>query len=268
MTEKEELDERIAARIRQGVTTGRFLPGIAPLDPRKLAERLQVSRHTVDLPLGLLDNEGLIKYNGSQVTLPQSAEEKTQLPSIALPKQIKQAFSVPRVYLDVFSLTGETFFATILPYLRVLQNQDLPLSISIRLLIADLTQPLTYPSNDEDRLRLQKMVRTQLALLWHELKKIREHGRQVKVQVRFVGYTPEIKMYGFNSTDVLRGMYREVQVTKTLNDGSTVPARDTYGWHTPLVHYSRTKGINSAYWVGAETQAFEDRWADAKKMEW
>ncbi len=257
-----DLAGKFSNRFQDGIGSGRLmLRRSDSIDPRELAKDLQVSRHTIDVGLYSVRDKGVVDYNDSQVRLLRKPRKRPQLPADALSQIFPLVFTASEVRIDVFSLSGETFLANFLPWIRAMQGNFQHLqSIRIRFLISDLTNPdLKYPEDPKTRIKVYNLVRTQLASLSQELDRLQK-GCKSELEVRTIPTATSEKGILFNETHLLMGAYtkKNILINGTLKS-------DVFGHGCPLVHLSKLEDWDP---VDREMRSFIDRYSSATVMDW
>ncbi|MFJ8633790.1 winged helix-turn-helix domain-containing protein [Streptomyces sp. NPDC093568] len=247
--------ERVLDALLLRMSDGTYSLGSLLPPQRELAHDLEVSRDTVQRVLRELSERGLVESrqgSGSRVigTPPPRAGQqpvvRAERPGrTTLGPHIERAFGRPEVALDVFTLTSESLAGHIwLQVERIRSGTIAPRRIALRMLLPSEDMPLPYPRAIGDpqdprpleRLRDITRRNTQsLRLSLEELKAERLVG-EVDVEVRRAPITPTFKLYLFNRTEAVHGMYNVVERPIVLDDG-TIPAIDVVGLGAVLEHF-------------------------------
>ncbi|MFE6173034.1 GntR family transcriptional regulator [Streptomyces sp. NPDC056464] len=247
--------ERVLDALVLRMSDGTYPLGSLLPPQRELAQELAVSRDTVQRVLKELSERGLVESrqgSGSRVIgspVPQEAQQPADRVErrglTTLGPHIARAFERSEVSLDVFTFTSESLAGHIwLQVERIRTRQIAPRRIALRMLLPSEDMPLPYPraiAEPEDprpleRLRDITRRNTQsLLLTLGELKAEKLVG-EVDVEVRWAPVTPTFKLYLFNGTEALHGMYKVVERPIVLGEG-TIPAIDVVGLGAVLEHF-------------------------------
>lgn len=234
------------------MSEGTYSPG-SPLPPqRELAAELNVSRDTVQRVLRELVDRGLVESrqgSGSRVIgsppPPSAGGRVRHTGRTTLRPHIDRAFEQSAVRLDVFTFTSESLAAHIwFQAERIRTRVIAPERIALRMLLPSQDLPLPYPralaEPDDPRpmQRLHAITRRNTEALRITLEELRAEGlvADVDVQVRTVPITPAFKLYLFNGTEALHGMYEVVERPIVLED-ETISAVDVVGLGAVLEHF-------------------------------
>lgn len=254
-----------------------FLPS-----QRDLAEELGVSRDTVQRALRELANEGWIESrqgSGSRVIKTQriqsSAAKATRLRrDVTLAPFISEAFELPDVTLDVYTLTSESLDAHIrLQAERIRGGFISPQRITLRMLLPEPELELPYPRVKEDgsprlrerlRERLRSITESHTASLQGALKDLQTEGLvpSVDLRIRHTPLTPAFKLYLFNTVEALHGMYEVVERPIELEAGEVITALDVLGLGATLTHHVKDREPTSpgSVFVDSMQQWFDSVW--------
>jgi DNA-binding transcriptional regulator YhcF (GntR family) len=259
--------QQIAIRLRAAILAGRFGPGERLPSQNDLAERYGVARETVKRALELLRRERLIvtrQGTGSFV------RAQTQRP-VELRPHIEAAFERPHVSIDFAGFSGETLRdAMTEPLDNVRAGRLAPESITIRLLVSDMTRPMALPARAETqsddpmvRERAERITRRAIEGILDQARELSDLGLvpQVNVQARAHGIPPVFKMYLLNNDEVFFGFYPIVERTVSIK-GQPVAIYDLLGKDVPLFHYATdAEDERDTQYVDAARQWFESVWS-------
>ncbi|MEV4266644.1 GntR family transcriptional regulator [Kribbella sp. NPDC049584] len=260
--------KQVANTLRAAILTQRFNAGEKLPSQNDLATQFGVARMTIQQALRLLRDEGLIVSRaGSGVYVRDRADQ-----AVGLRPSIERAFEHARVTIDFAGLTGETLLGALEePVDRIRRGRLTPESISIRLLIPDMSQPLAVPSRAGRKPGDDPAVRGRVEQIAHRsagqiIESIEELGniglvQKANVECRVVSLPMMFKLYLLNEEEVFFGFYpvveREVRI-----DGKSVPIFDAVGKDTVLFHHSVTdddRATGSQY-VDQARSWFESVW--------
>jgi hypothetical protein len=199
---------------------------------------------TVQQALKLLRDEGLIVSRvGSGVYVRDRADQ-----AVGLRPHIEQAFERTRVTIDFAGLTGETLLGALEePIERIRRGRLTPESITIRLLLPDMSQPLAVPSRagskpgDDPavRDRIAEIARRSAGAIMEAVRELGELGlvQKVDVDARVIPLPMMFKMYLLNDEEVFFGFYPVVERDVKIGN-KNVPIFDAVGKDTVLFHHS------------------------------
>ncbi|MER5942126.1 winged helix-turn-helix domain-containing protein [Streptomyces sp. NPDC001928] len=247
--------ERVLEALVLRMSDGTYPLGSLLPPQRELAQDLAVSRDTVQRVLKELSERGLVESrqgSGSRVTgSPASQERRKPAGHVARPGRmtlgphLDRAFERSEVVLDVFTFTSESLAAHIwIQAERIRSGAVAPQRIALRMLLPSEDMQLPFPRSiaDPDDPRPLERVRgitrrnTQSLRLALEELKAERFVADVDVAVRWAPLTPAFKLYLFDGTEALHGMYKVVERPIVLDEG-TVPAIDVIGLGAVLEHY-------------------------------
>jgi biotin operon repressor len=275
--------ERVLEALVSRMSDGTYPLGSLLPPQRELAQELTVSRDTVQRVLRELSERGLVESrqgSGSRVIgspVPQARPAQQQPPARAassgrttLGPHIARAFERPEVVLDVFTFTSESLAAHIWLQAERIRSRDIaPRRIALRMLLPAKDMPLPYPraiADPEDPRPLERLRgiterHTQSLLMSLEELKAEEFVADVDVEVRQVPVTPTFKLYLFNGTEALHGMYEVVERPIMLDEGR-VPALDVIGLGAVLEHFVADDDPDSpgSVFVTARQTWFDSVW--------
>jgi DNA-binding transcriptional regulator YhcF (GntR family) len=236
--------KQVANTLRAAILTHRFNAGEKLPSQNDLATQYGVARMTIQQALRLLRDEGLIVSRaGSGVYVRDRADQ-----AVGLRPTIEHAFERSRVTIDFAGLTGETLLGALdEPLDRIRRGRLTPESISIRLLLPDMSQPLAVPSRAGSNPGEDPAVRNRAKQIAHRsagqiIESIEELGTiglvpKTSVECRVVNLPMMFKLYLLNDEEVFFGFYPVVEREVAI-DGKEVPIFDAVGKDTVLFHHS------------------------------
>ncbi|MDI9887194.1 winged helix-turn-helix domain-containing protein [Streptomyces sp. HNM0645] len=283
-----DLVQRVADTLRAELTDGStyHVGGRYPTQ-RELADRLGVSRDTVQKALREITHEGWIESrrgSGTKVIKTQlvhtsTARRHSGPGAAALGPFIEAAFEEEEVALDVFTLTAQSLTSHLgVASQRVQSGEISPRCITVRLLLPDLRQPSLYPRNVADPNdprpleRLRAISRRYTDLLVDTLLDLQQESRpgdgsagtvpEVDVQVAQVPHYPTGKLYLLNGEEALHGFYDLVDRDVRLEDGQEIRITDVIGLGATLFHYAKDEDAASegSRFVSASQRMFNSYW--------
>jgi DNA-binding transcriptional regulator YhcF (GntR family) len=236
--------KQVANSLRAGILTHKFNAGEKLPSQQELATQYGVARMTIQQALKLLRDEGLIVSRvGSGVYVRDRADQ-----AVGLRPHIEQSFEKTRVTIDFAGLTGETLLGALEePIERIRRGRLTPESVTIRLLLPDMSQPIAVPSRagskpgDDPavRSRVADIARRSAGEIMEAVRELGELGlvQKVHVEARVIPLPMMFKMYLLNEEEVFFGFYpvveREVEIK-----GKPVEIFDAVGKDTVLFHHS------------------------------
>jgi DNA-binding transcriptional regulator YhcF (GntR family) len=235
------------------VLRGEILDGHPPVGERipsqvELEKRFAVSRPTVQRALrelrkgGYIDNQRgrpseVLPWRERTGTTREQYDEP-EAAHTALGTHIAEAFEAPRVVIDVFSLTTETFNSALsVPTQRIRSGELNPESISVRVMLpspdAHLAIPRTVADPEDDRplRRLRQLVRGHAIAVRSSLTALSEVREDIAVSVEFrtVPITPLQKLYLINEHTALSGYYAVIEREVLFGSGERDEIYDVLG---------------------------------------
>lgn len=210
--------QQVAASLRNAITTRTFQPGDKLPSQAELSKQFGVARMTVQQALRLLKEEGLVaSRQGSGMFV----RERTARP-VGLRPHVEQAFEAEHVRIDFSGYTAETLHGIIAEPLDKLREGRLSLqSIKIRLLLSDMTRPLSLPvatTDDEAksaavRGRMADISRRHAGAIVATVEELQDLGLvpEASVEIRVHSSAPLFKLYLVNDLDAFFGFYPVVR---------------------------------------------------------
>ncbi|MFD8691518.1 winged helix-turn-helix domain-containing protein [Streptomyces sp. NPDC059651] len=267
--------DELRSRIDRGVYgVGQLLP-----TQQELKAEFGVSRDTVQRAMIVLRNENWVETRqggGSRVIrtrrLHTSAPRAAGAPGpVGFGLLLAEAFESEHVTLDAYCLTTESLAEGIKAQaIRVMSGEVSPQSVTVRLLLPSRTPRPAFPSaaGAPDDLRPYErwsaMVDAHLGQLRDRLDGLRRDGYvpAAKVLVGRVPITPTHKLYLFNRTSALHGLYVLERRTMTLADGDEVDALDVLGLQSTLFHYEKSEDeqAQGSMFVSSSQIWFDSYW--------
>lgn len=258
--------QQIALRLRAAILAGKFAPGEKLPTQLDLAARYGVARETVKRALEQLRRERLIvtrKGSGSYV------RAQTQRP-VELRPHIEAAFEQAHVVIDFAGFSGETLRDAVSePLDNVRAGRLAPESITIRLLISDVTRPLAVPARadtqDDDpavRARAERITRRAVEGILDQAHELSDLGLvpQVHAEARVHGIAPTFKLYLLNNEEAFFGFYPVTERTVSI-EGEPTAIYDLMGKDVPLFHYAAdTEDDRDSHYLDAARQWFDSVW--------
>lgn len=259
--------QQIAIRVRAAILAGKFEPGERLPSQNELASRYGVARETVKRALELLRRERLIvtrKGSGSFV------RAQTQRP-VELRPHIEAAFEQTHVSIDFAGFSGETLRDALTePLDKVRAGRLAPESLTIRILVSDMTRPMALPARAETRtddpavrVRAERITRRSIEGILDQARELGDLGviPQVNAHARAHGIAPVFKLYLLNNEEAFFGFYPVVERTVNIK-GEPVGIYDLLGRDVPLFHYAiDIDHERDSNYVEAARQWFDSIWS-------
>lgn len=236
--------QQVAHALRAAILTRKFQAGEKLPSQNEIAERYGVARMTVQQALRLLREDGLIvSRQGSGVFV----RERTERP-VGLRPHVEAAFDRPDVSIDFSGYTAETLHGVIQePLDKIRVGRLTPESVTIRMLLSDMSAPIAIPSRAGDdpgddpgvRGRMEKIASRHVAAIIASVNELGEFGLIPKadVQARVHSSAPLFKLYLINDEELFFGFYPVREHTVTI-DGEHVPIFDPMGKDAVLFHHT------------------------------
>ena len=259
--------QQIAIRVRAAILAGKFEPGERLPSQNELASRYGVARETVKRALELLRRERLIvtrKGSGSFV------RAQTQRP-VELRPHIEAAFEQTHVSIDFAGFSGETLRDALTePLDKVRAGRLAPESLTIRILVSDMTRPMALPARAETRTddpavreRAERITRRSIEGILDQARELGDLGviPQVNAHARAHGIAPVFKLYLLNNEEAFFGFYPVAERTVNIK-GEPVGIYDLLGRDVPLFHYAiDTDHERDSNYIEAARQWFHSIWS-------
>ncbi len=235
---------QVAAALRAAILTRKVEPGERLPSQAELAQRYGVARMTIQQALRVLKDEGLVSSRqGSGMFV----RERTARP-VGLRPHIEKAFEAEHVRIDFSGYTAETLHGIISePLDRVREGRLSPRSITIRLLLSDMDQPLAIPvgaDNDPQtggpvRDRMAEISRRHAGGITASVQELEDLGlvQRASVETRVHGSAPLFKAYVINEADVFFGYYPVVRHDVKIG-GKRTPIFDPMGKDAVLFQHT------------------------------
>jgi DNA-binding transcriptional regulator YhcF (GntR family) len=227
--------KQVATALRAAILTRTIGPGEKLPSQSELAATYGVSRMTVQQALRLLKDDGLIvSRQGSGVF----ARVRTERP-VGLRPHLEQAFEADEVTIDFVGYTAETLHGVLSePLDKVRAGRLNPKSLRIRLLLSDMSRPLSLPVLATNRPEDSAAVRDRMAAIStrhagaiHEtVQELADLGLipEATVESRVHGTAPLFKTFIINGADVFFGYYPVVPHSVRI-DGELIDILDPMG---------------------------------------
>lgn len=272
---------RIAGALRGEILSGELVTGAQLPTQQALVHRFNVSRATVVRALDELREGGYIdsqQGRGSYVLTRTPNQSVTGPAGVLLAQHLAQAFTEPKVTIDVYSLTCETLIGALQTQIeRVRAGELRPQSIRLRLLLPASGAPLAVPRSltDTDDIRptqrFRRLAASQVGSVesliegLHDLNLVKE----ATVEIKGLAVTPLHKLYLLNGSEALFGHYEVVERPVSYR-GVDMDIYDVLGLGATLFHFSADAGgAMGAEFVERSKSWFDSLWTTiAEPWEW
>ncbi|MFC8867868.1 GntR family transcriptional regulator [Streptomyces sp. NPDC057148] len=263
----QEIADILRERIREGdLKAGDRLPTQA-----ELADEFGVERGTVRQALRALQEDGLLtnvsKGSPPRIAEPPTPRDEPQPTMVALGPRLSDAFSVPRVKVDVVCHTSETLMLALSEPLRLIHECRIrPESIDFRVLMPsrdiELAFPVLVDEEDDDPVhqRWLQMRNAQARVLQHNLHAVRStHRVDVHIAFRALPFTPPMKLYLLNGEEALYGYYMLTRREEEY-ESRTLEMYDALGSQSLLFSFLKRAGHRDAVFVEESQKWFDALW--------
>lgn len=260
--------QQIAQKLRAAILTGRFGPGDKLPSQPDLAAHFGVARETIKRAMDHLRGDKLIvSRQGSGVFV----RAQTQRP-VELRPHIEAAFEEANVTIDFAGFAGETLRDAVTEALDKVRAGNLaPQSITVRLLISDMSVPMALPARadtqDDDprvRARMERITRRSVDGLLDQVRELGDLGLvpSVTIEARTLATAPTFKLYLINGIEAFYGFYFAEERTVTIQ-GEPVQIYDAMGKDVPLIHFTTGDDPSTTgnAFVESSRLWFETTWA-------
>lgn len=263
----QEIADILRERIRGGdLRAGDRLPTQA-----ELADEFHVERGTVRQALRALQEDGLLtnvsKGSPPRIAEPAPARGEPQPTMVALGPRLTEAFSAPRVKIDVVCHTSETLMLALSEPLRLIHEGRIhPESIDFRVLMPSRDIALAFPvlveeeADDPVHQRWLQMRNAQARVLHHNLHAVRStHRVDVRVAFRALPFTSPMKLYLLNDEEALLGYYMLTRREEEY-ESRTLEMYDALGSQSLLFSFLKRTGHRDAVFVEESQKWFDALW--------
>jgi DNA-binding transcriptional regulator YhcF (GntR family) len=263
----QEIADVLRERIRGGdLKAGDRLPTQA-----ELADEFGVERGTVRQALRALQEDGLLtnvsKGSPPRIAEPATSRGEPQPTMVSLGPRLAEAFSAPRVRVDVVCHTSETLMLALSEPLRLIHEGRIhPESIDFRVLMPSRDIALAFPVLVEDEeddpvhQRWLQMRNAQARVLQHNLHAVRStHRVDVRIAFRALPFTPPMKLYLLNGEEALLGYYMLTRREEEY-ESRTLEMYDALGSQSLLFSFLKRTGHRDAVFVEESQKWFDALW--------
>ncbi|MCQ4043000.1 GntR family transcriptional regulator [Streptantibioticus rubrisoli] len=257
--------EQVASSLGAAIRTRKLAPGQKLPSHKELTDLYGFARATIQRALRELEDEGLVvSRKGSGVYV----RNRTERPA-GLRPYVEQAFSSKEVTIDFAGFSSETLHGALQePLDKIRIGRLTPSSITVRILVPDMSVPQAAPVRredcaDDERLR-SRMHEIMLGYTRSIRDSVAELGHlglvpETRVDVRVHSGTQFFKLYVINKADTFFGYY-PIKPNKVVAQGETIEIYDLVGRDTVLFHHSVNDGDSSG---GAQQVQQARMWFDS-----
>jgi hypothetical protein len=187
-------------------------------------------------------------------------------------RHIETAFERPHVTIDFAGFSGETLRDALSEVLdKVRAGGITPESITIRVMLSDLSVPVALPASAETRSddpaireRADRITRRAAGAILDQVRELGDLGlvQSVSAEVRTYTATALFKLYVLNNEEVFFGFYPAIERTVKVK-GSPLAIFDLLGKDVPLFHYAVTDddASHGSQFVQAARAWFDSVWS-------
>ncbi len=263
--------QEIADVLRERIRGGELRAGDRLPTQAELADEFGVERGTVRQALRALQEDGLLTHvsKGSppRIAEPAPVRGEPQPTMVALGPRLAEAFSAPRVRIDVVCHTSQTLMLALSEPLRMIHEGRVhPESIDFRVLMPSRDIELAFPVLVEDaeddpvHHRWLQMRNAQARVLQHNLHAVRStHRVDVRVAFRALPFTPPMKLYLLNGAEALIGYYMLTRREEEY-ESRTLEMYDALGSQSLLFSFLKRAGHRDAVFVEESQKWFDALW--------
>ncbi|MEU3982964.1 GntR family transcriptional regulator [Streptomyces sp. NPDC026672] len=264
--------QEIAEALRERIRTGDLKAGDRLPTQAELAEEFGVERGAVRQALRALQDDGLLsnvsKGSPPRIAEPAPAVDEPQPTMVSLAPRLAEAFAAPQVRIDAVCLTAETLMLALGEPLRMIhEDRARPSRIDVRILLPSREINLAFPVPVEGRgdadpvhERWLAMRNAQGQVLKYNLNALRgTHDIDVHVTFRALPFTPPVKLYLLNGSEVLIGYYM-VTRREEATDSGKLEMYDTLGSKSLLFSFEKRRGQRDQAFVEQSQKWFDALW--------
>jgi DNA-binding transcriptional regulator YhcF (GntR family) len=257
--------EQVASSLGAAIRTRKIAPGEKLPSHKELTEMYGFARATIQRALRELEDEGLVvSRKGSGVFV----RNRTERPA-GLRPYVEQAFSSNAVTIDFAGFSSETLHGALQePLDKIRVGRLTPSSITVRILVPDMSVPQAAPVRREDcgdderlRTRMRDIMVGYARSIRDSMAELRHLGLvpETSVDVRVHSGTQFFKLYVINQEDAFFGYY-PIKPNTVVAQGEAIEIYDLVGKDTVLFHHSVNDSDSSS---GAQQVQQARMWFDS-----
>jgi DNA-binding transcriptional regulator YhcF (GntR family) len=235
--------EQVASSLGAAIRTRKLAPGEKLPSHKTLTEMYGFARATIQRALRDLEDEGLVvSRKGSGVFV----RNRTERPA-GLRPYVEQAFASDVVTIDFAGFSSETLHGALQePLDKIRVGRLTPSSITVRILVPDMSVPQAAPVRREDGADDERLRNRMHDIMVGYTRSIRDSIDELKhlglvpearVDVRVQSATQFFKLYVINNADMFFGYY-PIKPNKVVAQGEAIEIFDLVGKDTVLFHHS------------------------------
>ncbi|MEU0830523.1 GntR family transcriptional regulator [Streptomyces sp. NPDC005969] len=235
--------EQVASSLGAAIRTRKIAPGEKLPSHKELTEMYGFARATIQRALRELEDEGLVvSRKGSGVFV----RNRTERPA-GLRPYVEQAFASNAVTIDFAGFSSETLHGALQePLDKIRVGRLTPSSITVRILVPDMSVPQAAPVRREDcgdderlRTRMHDIMVGYARSIRDSMAELRHLGLvpETSVDVRVHSGTQFFKLYVINQEDAFFGYY-PIKPNTVVAQGEAIEIYDLVGKDTVLFHHS------------------------------
>jgi len=258
---------QIANHLRAAILTKKLGVG-EPLPSNKdLRERYGVARETIKRAIEILDRERLIVTQQGRSPRVRATIQK----AVELRPHLEEAFREQHVTIDFAGFSSETLgdsLAEILDKVRIGRYPP-PESVTVRILVPDMSKPLVLPAAVEDdkdaavKARMARITNRSLDIIADQMDELQDLGliSSATAQFRFHELPPVFKLYLINRKEAFFGFYPVVRRQVTIR-GEQVEMYDPMGKDADLLHFAEgnDEGAHDGQFIRSSQAWFNSVW--------
>ncbi|ADD40047.1 winged helix-turn-helix domain-containing protein [Stackebrandtia nassauensis] len=258
---------QIANQLRAAILTGVFQPGDKLPSQPELSRMYKTSRQTAKNGLEILAAERIIVMGQGSNARVRAITQR----SVELRPHVEAAFEQGHVVIDFAGFSSETLRGVLSePLDKIRVGRFTPESITVRILITDVSKPIALPvpaetgTDDPDvRARSARITGRAVDGIVDQIHELGDLGlvKTASAEVRVHDLGPMFKLYLISRQEAFFGFYPVVEHTVPIKREPT-PIYDLMGKDVPLFHYavSDDDATHGAQFVEAAQTWFDSVW--------
>jgi DNA-binding transcriptional regulator YhcF (GntR family) len=260
--------QQVVSIMRAAILTRKYEPGERLPSFGELAKHFGVAPMTVQKAVGLLRDEGLIVTRQGKGSFVRQRTER----AVGLRPHVEQAFERGAVAIDFAGFSAETLYGVIQEPLDKIRAGRLGAdSLTIRILLPDLTRPVGLPSlapsgddSADVRERMQRVVQRSTQAIQDTVGELAALNlvESASAEVRTFHTSPLFKLFILNQAEAFFGFY-PVMTHAVAIGGEPVEIFDPMGKDATLFHWAANddEGSIDTQYVDQARAWFESVWS-------
>lgn len=234
---------QIANQLRAAILTGIFQPGDKLPSQPELARMYETSRQTAKNGLEILAAERIIVMGQGSNARVRAVTQR----SVELRPHVEVAFEQPNVAIDFAGFSSETLRGVLSePLDKIRVGKFTPESITVRILITDVSKPIALPvpaetgvDDPQVRARSGRITGRAVEGIVDQIQELGDLGlvKTATAEVRVHDLGPMFKLYLINRQEAFFGFYPVVEHAVSIDREPTL-IYDLMGKDVPLFHYA------------------------------